>query len=251
MTNKNYQTENKEVEEPKDDNNQKPMQEEKKPHKKAISIFIAVDILIVIIIILLLCLKNCKPVPNQDSNGEQPIDTVRVNKITDIFRSIVKKNMDYVSITDNDIDKVVAITYSDNYPNTFNLNISVTTESNLYYLTISDYTYDGNKEEYNNFLDYLLLDTTEYKVSHGNNDIYKSSILDTKITTSQSVNRYIISESTGGDKYINGFYKNNNEFYVYQNALVIEGVDPFTKPSNQIIKSDSPLYDYYRALLTD
>ena len=251
MTNKNYQTENKEVEEPKDDNNQKPMQEEKKPHKKAISIFIAVDILIVIIIILLLCLKNCKPVPNQDNSGEQPIDTVRVNKITDIFRSIVKKNMDYVSITDNDIDKVVAITYSDNYPNTFNLNISVTTESNLYYLTISDYTYDGNKEEYNNFLDYLLLDTIEYKVPHGNNDIYKSSILDTKLTTSQSINRYIISESTGGDKYINGFYKNNNEFYVYQNALVIEGVDPFTKPSNQIIKSDSPLYDYYRALLTD
>ena len=123
MTNKNYQTENKEVEEPKDDNNQKPMQEEKKPHKKAISIFIAVDILIVIIIILLLCLKNCKPVPNQDSNGEQPIDTVRVNKITDIFRSIVKKNMDYMSITDNNIDKVIAITYIDNYPDTFNLNI--------------------------------------------------------------------------------------------------------------------------------
>ena len=243
------QIDNKEIEGTKENNNQESKQEEKKPSKKAISIFIAVDVLIVIIIILLLCLKNCKPVPNQDNSGEQPIDTVRVNKITDIFRSIVKKNMDYVSITDNNIDKVVGITYSDNYPNTFNLNISVTTESNLYYLTISDYTYDGNKEEYNNFLDYLLLDTTEYKVSHGNNDIYKSSILDTKITTSQNVNRYIISESTGGDKYINGFYKDNNEFYVYQNTLITEGVDPFTKSSNQIIKSDSPLYDYYRALL--
>ena len=250
MSEDNLQTENKEAEELKEDNNQESKQEEKKSHKKAISIFVAVDVLIIIIIILLLCLKNCKPVPNQDNNGEQSIDTVRVNKITDIFRNIVKKNMDYMSITDNNIDKVVAITYTDNYPDTFNLNISVTTESNLYYLTISDHTYDGNKEEYNNFLDYLLLDTTEYKVSHGNNDIYRSSILDTNIITSQSVNRYIISESTGGDKYINGFYMDNNEFYVYQNAVISEGVDPFTKPSNQIIKSDSPLYDYYRALLT-
>ena len=250
MAQENLQIENQETEEIKEDNNQEPKQEEKKSQKKAISIFIAIDVLIVIIIILLLCLKNCKPVPNQENSGEQPIDTVRVNKITDIFRNVVKKNMDYMSITDNNIDKVAAITYTDNYPDTFNLNISVITESNLYYLTISDYTYDGNKEEYNNFLDYLLLDTTEYKVSHGNNDIYKSSILDTKITTSQSVKRYIISESTSGDKYINGFYKDNNEFYIYQNTLITDGVDPFSKPSNQIIKSDSPLYDYYRALLT-
>ena len=250
MNEENFQTENNKAKELKDNNSQQSKKEEKKHHKRAVSIFITIDVLIVIIIILLLCLKNCKPVPNQEGSGNQPIDTVGVNKITDIFRSIVKKNMDYVSITDNNIDKVVAITYSDNYPNTFNLNISVTTESNLYYLTVSDYTYDGNKEEYNNFLDYLLLDTTEYKVSHGNNDIYKSSIVDTIIITSQSVNRYTISESTGGDKYINGFYKDNNEFYVYQNAIIIEGVDPFTKPSNQMIKSDSSLYDYYRALLT-
>ena len=226
-------------------------QEEKKsPAKKIISIFIGLDIILVIIIILLLCLKNCSG-PSQEPASENSIDRVRVNKITDIFRNIAKQNMDYMSITDNNVDKVITVTYTDNYPNTFNLNISVTTENNLYYLTISDYTYDGNKEEYTNFIDYLLLDTTEYKVSHGTNGLTKTTLTDDKITTSQSVNNYVISEtdSEPTDKYINGFYQANNEFYIYQNIMLEDGIDPFTKPSNQVIKSDSPLYDYYRGLL--
>lgn len=235
---------NKEV---KQDNQQ---EEKKSPTKKIISIFIGLDIILVIVIILLLCLKNCKGPSNEPSNGEE-IDRVRVNKITDIFRNIAKENMNYMSITDNDVDKAIAVTYTDNYPNTFNLNISVTTETNLYYLTITDYTYDGNKEEYSNFIDYLLLDTTEYKVSHGTNGVTKTTLTDDKITTSQNVNSYVISEtdSEPKDKYINGFYQANNEFFVYQNVIVEDGIDPFTKPSNQVIKSDSPLYDYYRGLL--
>ena len=242
--------ENGKKEQAKDVGQDNQQEEKKSPAKKIISIFIGLDIILVIIIILLLCLKNCSG-PSQESTSEDSIDRVRVNKITDIFKNIAKQNMDYMSITDNNVDKVIAVTYTDNYPNTFNLNISVTTETNLYYLTITDYTYDGNKEEYSNFIDYLLLDTTEYKVSHGNSGINKTTLVDTKITTSQSVNSYVISEtdSEPRDKYINGFYQASNEFFVYQNVIVEDGIDPFTKPSSQVIKNDSPLYDYYRGLL--
>ena len=232
-----------------------PKQEDdKSSSKKAISIFIAIDILLVIIIIVLLCLKSCKDNNNQESNNnnkEPEIDLVRFNKITDVFKGIVKKNMEFNLYNDDPLDKAIAVSYIDNYPNNFTLNISVTSATKMYYCTVTDYLYDGNKEEYSNFIDYLLLDTTEYKVSHGTNGVTKTTLTDDKITTSQSVNKYVISESDSDpkDKYINGFYQANNEFYIYQNILLEDGINPFTKPSNQVIKSDSPLYDYYRGLL--
>ena len=232
------------------DKQEQPNQEEKSSTKKIVSIFIGLDILLVIIVVLLLCLKGCKADNNQ-SNTEPVIDMVRVNKITDVFRKMVKKNIQYNGFDNDELDKVMAVTYEDNYPDNFSLKLSVTSESKVYYCEVTDYPYDGNKEEYNDFVSYLLLDTTEYRPTIGHVELHPNSKTDTRINTSKSVNRYVISETSSEpkDNYLYGFYKENNEFYVYLDKLIVEGTDPFSNPSNQVIKNDSPLYDYFRGLL--
>ena len=233
-----------------EDKKQDNQNEEKSKTKKVVSTFIVLDILLVIIVILLLCLKSCKPT-NEESSSEADIDMMRVNKITDVFRGIVKKNIEFNSYDNDQLDKVMAITYEDNYPNNFSLNISVTSENKVYYCVVTDYPYDGNKEEYNDFLSYLLLDTAEYRPTNSYCELHPYSKTDTKVNNSKPVNRYVIGETSSEPKdyYLYGFYKENDEFCVYQNALIVDSVDPFSNPSDQIIKSDSPLYGYYKGLL--
>ena len=224
-------------------------QEEKSSTKKIVSIFIGLDILLVIIVVLLLCLKGCKTPVEQPTEPE--VDMVRVNKITDVFRGIVKKNIAYVGYDDDELDKVIAITYQDNYPDNFSLKLAVSSSSKMYYSEVTSYPYDGNKEEYNDFVSYLLLDTTSYRASNAHIELNYTNITDLRVNTSKVVNRYVISESSSEPKdyYLNGFYKENDEFYVYMDTLVGIYTDPFTNPSNQVLKNDSPLFDYYGALL--
>ena len=225
-------------------------QEEKSSTKKIVSIFIGLDILLVIIVVLLLCLKGCKTPVEQPTEPE--VDMVRVNKISDVFRSIVKKNIAYVGYDDDELDKVMAITYEDNYPENFSLKLAVSSSSKVYYSEVTSYPYDGNKEEYDDFVSYLLLDTTSYRASNAHIELNFTSITDLRVNTSKAINRYVISESSSEpkDHYLNGFYKENDEFYVYIDTLIGIDTDPFINPSNQVIKSDSPLFDYYGALLT-
>ena len=225
-------------------------QEEKKSStKKIVSIFIGLDILLVIIVVLLLCLKGCKTPVEQPTEPE--IDMVRVNKITDVFRDIVKKNIAYVGYDDDELDKVMAITYQDNYPDNFSLKLAISSSTKVYYSEVTSYPYDGKKEEYNDFVSYLLLDTTSYRASNAHIELNFTSITDLRVNTSKAVNRYVISESNSEPKdyYLNGFYKENDEFYVYIDALIGIDTDPFASPSNQVLKDDSSLYDYYKGLL--
>ena len=120
-------------------------QEEKSSTKKIVSIFIGLDILLVIVVVLLLCLKGCKTPVKQPTEPEV-IDMVRVNKITDVFREMVKKNIQYNGFDNDELDKVMAVTYEDNYPDSFSLKLSVTSETKVYYCVVNDYPYDGNKE---------------------------------------------------------------------------------------------------------
>ena len=228
-------------------------EDDKSSSKKAISIFIAVDIFLVIIIIILLLLKSCKD-NNQESNNnnkEPEIDLVRFNRITDVFKGIVKKNMEFNLYADDSLDKVIAVSCTDNYPNNFSLNISISSGTEVYYCTITEYEYDGNKEQYTNFLDYLLLDSTTYTAGKGSPTLNSTIKTDIRITTDKVPNRYVVSENEHdpADRYIDGFYKDNDNFYVYSHKTCIDGADPFANASDKVINSESPLYDYYRGLL--
>ena len=241
-------------EELKQTDKQDQSQEEKESStKKAASIFIGLDILLVVIIVLLLCLKSCKnSIPNnQDSTSGTSIDVERNNKITDLFKKIVKKNLVANGYDDDYLTEINAITYTDNYPNNFSLNISVSSLSKVYYCSISDYPYEGETSTYDNFLSYLLLDTTEYKVSKSSASVNPLKLTDKTISTSKDKCKYVISESNSEpvDRYIDGFYLEDGNYYIYQNKLVVSNSDPFTSVSNQIINSESPLYNYYQGLL--
>lgn len=235
------------------DKQEQPNQEEKKSSsKKVVSIFIGLDILLVIIIVLLLCLKSCKDNNNvQESSDGEPIDIERNNRITDLFKGIVKKNLVANGYDDDYLTNVTAISYIDNYPNNFTLNISVSSLSKVYYCSISDYPYEGESSTYNNFLSYLLLDTIEYKVSKSTASINPHKLTDKTINTSKDKYKYVLSESDSEpvDTYIDGFYLEDGNYYIYQNKLVVGNTDPFTNASDQIIDSGSPLYNYYQGLL--
>lgn len=237
-----------------DKNNKGPeqLQEEKKPSsKKIISIFIGLDILLVIIIVLLLCLKSCKNNNNaQESSDGESIDIERNNRITDLFKGIVKKNLVANSYDDDYLTDVNAISYVDNYPNNFTLNLSVSSLSKVYYCSITDYPYEGDTSTYDNFLSYLLIDTTEYKVSKSTASVNRYKLTDKTINTSKDKYKYVLSESDSepADRYIDGFYLEDGNYYIYQNKLVVDNTDPFTSASDQIINSDSPLHEYYQTL---
>lgn len=235
------------------DKQEQPNQEEKKSSsKKVVSIFIGLDILLVIIIVLLLCLKSCKDNNNvQESSDGESIDIERNNRITDLFKGIVKKNLVANGYDDDYLTSVNAISYIDNYPNSFTLNISASSISKVYYCSITDYPYEGESSTYDNFLSYLLLDTTEYKVSKSTASVTQFKLTDKTINTSKDKYKYVISESNSepADRYIDGFYLEDDNYYIYQNKLVVDNTDPFTNVSNQIIKSDSPLYNYYQGKL--
>lgn len=168
---------------------------------------------------------------------------VRVNKITDVFKEIVNKNIQFNGYDDDPLDKVMAITYEDNYPSNFSLSISVTSASKVYYCIVTDYPYSGDTSSYSNFIDYLLLDSTEYKATNSDCELYPHSIASITINTSKSVNRYVIGETSSEpkDNYLYGFYKENDEFYVYQDKPVTDGVDPFVNNANQVINNNSLL----------
>ena len=236
----------------KNNNEVEQPQEDKKSSKKIIFIFIGLDILLVIIIVLLLCLKSCKNNNNaQEYSDGESIDIERNNRITDLFKGIVKKNLVANSYDDDFLTEINAITYTDNYPNNFSLNISVSSLSKVYYCSISDYPYEGETSTYDNFLSYLLSDTTEYKVSKSSASVNQFKLTDKTINTSKDKYKYVISESNSepADRYIDGFYLEDDNYYIYQNKLVVDNTDPFTNASNQIIKSDSPLYNYYQGKL--
>ena len=238
----------------KNDSNEFNNQEKKKSSsKKIVSIFIGLDILLVIIIILLLCLKSCKNNNNaQESSDGTPIDIERNNRITDLFKGIVKKLLVANGYDDDYLTNVNAISYADNYPNNFTLNISVSSLSKVYYCSISDYPYEGGTSTYDNFLSYLLLDTTEYKVSKSSASVNQYKLTDKTINTSKDKYKYVISESNSEpvDTYIDGFYLEDGNYYIYQNKLVVDNTDPFTNASDQIIDSGSTLYGYYRFLMS-
>ena len=226
--------------------------EKRKQTLKTVVISVICTLLFVILLLLfvILCLKNCSAKGNNEqTSSSQPIDTERNNKITDVFLDIVNKQMTFDGYDADELTSVVAVTYEDNYPTNFNLNIIVNSDSKVYYYYASDVNYPDDKSGYDDFVSYLLMNTTDHVL---NGDITLSLLEKTNevINTSKTSYKAIISKSASNDKYLSGFYYENNNFFIYQKRLIVEGEDSFAGVGDQKIDSMSPLYDYYRGLLT-
>ena len=229
--------------------NNEEIKEKRKSTLKTIIITVIVTLLIVILILFLtiFCLKNCSSNNNKNNSGDTPIDTERNNKITDIFKDIVKKQLDIDGFDLDELETISAVTYNDNYPTSFDLNIVSISDDSVYYYSSANNTYPTNVEGYDNFLSYLLIDETSH-ILNGEISLNKLNLVNERITTNKSDYKYIISKASNEDRYLSGFYYEDNNFFIYYKHLLIND-DPFIGVGDQLINNTSPLYDYYRGLL--
>ena len=66
-----------------------------------------------------------------------------------------------------------------------------------------------------------------------------------EISTSKSNNHYAVGKNDLEEKYLSGYYYDDNGYHIYQ-KLLLDNTDPFTKQENQIINSNDLLYGYYK-----
>ena len=236
---------------------QGPTKQKKEENKKTLKTVITSVICIILFIIILLLLillgfKKCAPaaganLSSNDTPIEEPIDTVRNGKITDVFLEMVDWKIKVDGYDADTLTNVVAVSYEDNYPNTFNIAITAVSENKVYYYTVDNYNYQGDKTTYSDFLTYLLQDSVDLRMPYGDVDLNPLQ----KISTHKDSDKYYVtSRNAASDNFFYGFYKNeNNEFNVYQQRLYTEGEDAFSKEPDKVIKQGDALHNYYRGLL--
>ena len=238
---------NKEKKELEQDNKEQKKKQANRDLKIVIASVIGTLLFIVILLLLvLLGLKKCNNNSSdpQSSNSSSIKYDYGVNKIDEVFKGIVKNQLVVDGFDEDILTDVVSVTYSD-ISTSFDLNIEVRSESKVYYYRLSNYPYSG----FDNFVPYLLSLDLDTKLSLDEGTIS----LDTYLPTSETITtdkecRYLISSNMSGtDKYFSGFYYQNNEYYIYQNKILIS--NPFSETSNQVIGLDSPLYGYFQKLM--
>ena len=232
-------------------------EEEKKEQGKRdlkLIVFSVVGTLLFIIILLLLVILGLKRCSNTNSSSNEPsssqpkydYDDVKLN---DVFKKIVY-NQVYVDMgTEDQVDEIIAVNYVDT-DNKFTLDIDARIGNRIYYYHTSNVTYSNHET----FVEYLLtLDTNIATPIITTGEETSISYLDKteeKLTTEVVGARYVIC-SSASPQYLSGFYFNNpsNEYYVYQKTE-LTNTDAF--PNNPSIKIglDSPLYGYYKEVLT-
>ena len=212
-----------------------------------ISVISTLLIVAIILLLTLLGLKKCSS-SNNKNNSELPIDTERNNKISDVFKDIVNKQMIFDGYDADTLKSVNVVAYQDNYPSNFNLNIVISSESKVYYYYASDVNYPSDKNGYDNFVSYLLKEDNNH-ILDGNISLSVLDKTNASFNTSKSSYKAVISKDAGDNKYLSGFTYEDNSFFIYQKRLLTEGEDPFTGVGDQKISNDSPLFDYYRGLI--
>ena len=238
-----------------EDKKQQSQQEEKETDKKKYTLKVVITTVIatlLLITILLLCvlfgLKNCSDHSKDNTSSELSIDTERNNKISDVFKDIVNKQMIFDGYDADTLKSVNVVAYQDNYPSNFNLNIVISSESKVYYYYASDVNYPSDKNGYDNFVSYLLKEDNNH-ILDGDISLSVLDKTNASFNTSKSSYKAVISKDIGDNKYLSGFTYEDNSFFIYQKRLLTEGEDPFSGVGDQKISNDSPLYHYYRGLI--
>ena len=218
---------------------QQPVQEVKKQRdpndRKIILCLIAIFFLIVGPVVLT---KIFKEINRQKYENEI--------KMNNAFRGTVANALNRNGIKDK-ISNIQLVTYTDNYPENFSLNICAYSDTKVYYYELDTFTYPENKDMYNNFIGCLL---------HGSyfafiND-YGSYTLSTYDRVKEDVNteykhtEYVVGKNASNEQYLFGYYVKDKNYNVFSKIQVVEGTDPFSGESTLITKDNSLLYKYYK-----
>lgn len=219
---------------------------EKKTIKKYLKIIATFDLLVAIFFLVFLGVKQCSQSKSSNS-GSSSDSTIKYDttKLNDAFKYLVDKQM-LIDGYDDTLDKVVSVTCVDTYPNTFSLNITITSENSIYFYNLSGYNYPESKEGYEDFASYLLLNDN-YKSLNPTVSMEQADKVDsTNFPTTKTNNNYVVGQNN--HYYFSGSYFENNNYYIYQKKEIESGADPFAQDADQVIDVNSPLYSYYQSL---
>lgn len=229
---------------------------------KTVMVTVVCTLLVVIILlfVVLICLKGgCNKNKSNSSNTSSSYTKIYDNKKLDIvFKKIVNQRLIVNGFDTDNLKDVYAVSYIDNYPNSFSLSISVSSESSkMYYYSLDNTSYPDNKDGYDNFVSYLLSIDSNNDMNYllepgtGINDnvslVYEDILINERINnTSKANNRYYLT-SDSGDKHLTGYYVENDIYHVYQYEAYLDNTDPFIN-DGFVIDINNPLYGYYKRL---
>ena len=235
------------------------MDEEKKISDKRdtfkVAIISSVSTLILIIIILLLVIfgmKNCssnnKESSSSSSNVNEPTYYYDTELLNNQFIKIVNFERQAIGYEEAP-SKVITVSDTDNYPNSFSISITATAGNTLYYYNISNYSYSGDTSSYDNCIGYIsTLDITARLDGEGAVQTIQSSTVTNETIETDKGNHYVISSATPL-KYFSGFYLDNNQYKVYNYIEFTDGDNPFNTEPSFKVNSNDPLYGYYQTLV--
>ena len=237
-----------------EDKKQQSQQEEKEQDKKKYTLKVVAATVIatlLLIAILLLCilfgLKNCSSKNNNSNISSSQI--VKDEELNNRFLDIVKKQMIGDGYDEDTLTQVVVVTASDNYPNNFTLDITVKSNSKLYYYSAGEVNYkdiDGSKDSYSNLVSYLKLDKSDYL--DGDISLSLEPISDIHINTTKE-GKWTIGVNTSNEYHLSGYYLEDNIFHIYNKKVINIEEDPFKdSTSDYLVKSNDLLYNYYLGL---
>ena len=232
-----------------ENNNTNNQQENKKKNiKKFLIIFFLFDLVVALIFLLFLGIQRCSgPRSNPPSNPPHNYD---VEKLDNKFKNIVHSyRLGPGGMASDNIIEVEAVTYTDNYDSgNFSLSISVLSETGRVYLyTANNVSYPEDKSKFDNFVSYLLLEDTP-DIFDGDNFALETFNKTEEVISTDKVCKYVISSNISGTaSYLDGFYFENNNYYVYQNKEVTND-NPFGETATMVIEPSSPLCPYYQSL---
>ena len=215
--------------------------------KLAVIIFVVLDIITAIILLFLLP-RYCKKPDNGasiSSSNREPI--YNGQSLSNRLISLVNAEIELEGFDNDDINKVISITAKDNYPDSFSVSITFSSDSYTYLYKVNNCKYPEDKNGYDNFVSYLLKNNKELDADI---DLDKYDISKDEVINTEKQCKYVIYKSISNNKYVSGFFSINNEYRVYHNIEYLDNNDPFSKPCTEVIKENNILYDFYTYLLT-
>ena len=244
-------------------------EENKKTLKTVItSVICTLLFIIILLLLILLGLKKCMGrVPdigdssNNDNTSSEYVEIYDNVTLNDVFKKIVSKHL-FINFDENkEMSDVIAVTYTDNYPNKFDLSITACTEDEVFFYSITNCVYQNNVDGYDNLVTYLLKQDKaepQHLVFMSDSEIgdldFSVDLSRVNKNTAEVINtnkpdsHFVTSMTPSSVKYISGYYYQDNKYYVYDRLEYTDQNNPLGNNEGTLIDDTSLLYGYYLRL---
>ena len=241
-------------------------EENKKTLKTVITSVICTLLFIIILLLLILlglkkCVARLGDSSNNDNTSSEYVEIYDNVTLNDVFKKIVSKHLFINFGEDKEMSDIIAVTYTDNYPNKFDLSITACTEDEVFFYSITNCVYQNNVDGYDNLVTYLLkqdkaepqhlvfMSDSEIGDLDFSVDLSRANKNTAEVITTNKANSHFVTSITPSSvKYISGYYYQDNKYYVYDKLEYTDQNNPLGNNEGTLIDDTSLLYGYYLRL---